>query len=496
MKKIITLILTLGLVLGCLIPNFSSYADNSITNTIKVYVDKGESITTAYPTFIRDGYCNGREVKAGDPIISRDISSLQSLNTSIVTINRQENGFDIVGKSGGVATVQLVVKVNESSLEYTYVFQYQTRVITAFDNVTFTYNYDKVTVNYGSGIPDEITPVFSKDGQTWSENATITRTVNDSNKIYKAYRINGVVSGSIKALEYNKIVNTDNNTSNKDVKVYVGDTYSVKDDIAGEYSYYLINGRSNITFDEANLSFTANETGNTKLTIATKTVANFNQDGSITKKSSEYNYNIKVTAKPNEEGSGEGGEGQSGNGDNNGNNNSNNSSNNNSNNNTNNNTNNSSSNNNTNGNNGSSSNSSNASNGSSSKTSHSPYNVTGTWKKDGTGWWFELTDGTYPVYEWKCIDDEWYFFNKSGYMESNCYRFGCWLESDGHWNTRYSGGTWKSNGTGWWYEDGNWYPTSEWLMIDGYWYYFKADGYMAANEYIDGYWLGSDGAWR
>ena len=32
-------------------------------------------------------------------------------------------------------------------------------------------------------------------------------------------------------------------------------------------------------------------------------------------------------------------------------------------------------------------------------------------------------------------------------------------------------------------------------MIEGVWYYFKPNGYMAANEYIDGYWLNKNGSW-
>ena len=52
------------------------------------------------------------------------------------------------------------------------------------------------------------------------------------------------------------------------------------------------------------------------------------------------------------------------------------------------------------------------------------------------------------------------------------------------------------NGTGWWYADASgWYPANQWLWIDGRCYYFGADGYMATSQYIDGYWVGADGAW-
>ena len=44
---------------------------------------------------------------------------------------------------------------------------------------------------------------------------------------------------------------------------------------------------------------------------------------------------------------------------------------------------------------------------------------------------------------------------------------------------------WKQDSTGWWYQysDGS-YPKSCWKKINGKDYYFKADGYMASDEYI------------
>jgi len=30
-------------------------------------------------------------------------------------------------------------------------------------------------------------------------------------------------------------------------------------------------------------------------------------------------------------------------------------------------------------------------------------------------------------------------------------------------------------------------------MINGNWYYFKADGYIAMNEFVQGWWLNKDG---
>lgn len=53
---------------------------------------------------------------------------------------------------------------------------------------------------------------------------------------------------------------------------------------------------------------------------------------------------------------------------------------------------------------------------------------------------------------------------------------------------------WRQNSTGWWYTEENSYATG-WRLIDGKYYYFSDNGYMMHDTYIDGYELGSDGAW-
>ena len=53
---------------------------------------------------------------------------------------------------------------------------------------------------------------------------------------------------------------------------------------------------------------------------------------------------------------------------------------------------------------------------------------------------------------------------------------------------------WKHNNTGWWYRQGESWSIG-WKEIDGEWYYFGQDGYMAHDTVIDGHELGSDGTW-
>ena len=123
------------------------------------------------------------------------------------------------------------------------------------------------------------------------------------------------------------------------------------------------------------------------------------------------------------------------------------------------------------------------------------YDAKGEWKCNSSGWWFEDSNGWYPNDQWQKIDGKWYYFKADGYLDYSEYRDGCWLGSDGAWVEEYYGGTWKSDSTGWWFEDASgWYPTSQWVWINGSCYYFGADGYMLTNQYVDGYWVGADGA--
>ena len=121
------------------------------------------------------------------------------------------------------------------------------------------------------------------------------------------------------------------------------------------------------------------------------------------------------------------------------------------------------------------------------------YTGTLTWKSNATGWWIEDTDGWYPTDQWQKIDGIWYFFKPDGYMASSEYYNGYWFNSDGAWDSQYLL-SWKSNSTGWWVEDiSGWWPQSSWFKIDGYWYYFDASGYMVTNQYVDGWWISEDG---
>lgn len=53
---------------------------------------------------------------------------------------------------------------------------------------------------------------------------------------------------------------------------------------------------------------------------------------------------------------------------------------------------------------------------------------------------------------------------------------------------------WRQNRIGWWYAEGSSYAIG-WKLIDGKYYYFSSNGYMMHDTYVEGYKLGTDGAW-
>ncbi len=133
------------------------------------------------------------------------------------------------------------------------------------------------------------------------------------------------------------------------------------------------------------------------------------------------------------------------------------------------------------------------------------YGYKGSWQGSGTSWWYTDASGWYPTSSWVMIDFNWYYFKDDGYaackewlnvngswyhFRDDCtYDWECWI--DGYY-INFDGvqsygptGSWKSDSNGWWFSDtSGWYPTEEDVEIDGTFYYFKADGYMAQNELI------------
>ena len=119
--------------------------------------------------------------------------------------------------------------------------------------------------------------------------------------------------------------------------------------------------------------------------------------------------------------------------------------------------------------------------------------VTG-WQQIG-GCWYYFNDGGVMQTGWRKINNVQYFFKSGGEMAAEEYCEGYWLDKSGAW-TYQAKASWKADSKGWYYQDTKgWYPRNQWLKIDGQWYFFKPDGYLASSEYWNGYWFNSNGTW-
>ena len=121
------------------------------------------------------------------------------------------------------------------------------------------------------------------------------------------------------------------------------------------------------------------------------------------------------------------------------------------------------------------------------------YKPTMSWKQNATGWWLEDTSGWYAKSEWQKVDGLWYYFDAEGYMAHGEWIDGYWLDEDGAYRYPYRG-SWKQNTKGWWFEDeSGWYVDNKWQKIDGKWYFFENTGYMATLRYIGEWYVDADG---
>nr|WP_315000694.1 leucine-rich repeat protein [uncultured Oribacterium sp.] len=136
-----------------------------------------------------------------------------------------------------------------------------------------------------------------------------------------------------------------------------------------------------------------------------------------------------------------------------------------------------------------------------------PSNVN--WQRDAKGWWILNPDGTYPKAQWLWINNRWYYFNQEGYM------FTGWLFYNNAWYyfEENEGSEQGKMSLGWKEICGFWYYFSEevgaengkmrtgWQELKGKWYYLNPqagadNGKMLFNTKVEGYPLGSDGAWQ
>ncbi len=113
--------------------------------------------------------------------------------------------------------------------------------------------------------------------------------------------------------------------------------------------------------------------------------------------------------------------------------------------------------------------------------------VSGGWRHNSSGWWYQDGNGSWPAGEWRQIGGRWYHFDDGGYMQTG------WLRDGGSWYYLQASGAMK---TGWLNSGGKWYflkPSGAmavgWRYVGGAWYYFSASGAMQTG------WLHRGGAW-
>lgn len=113
------------------------------------------------------------------------------------------------------------------------------------------------------------------------------------------------------------------------------------------------------------------------------------------------------------------------------------------------------------------------------------------WKNSPEGWKY-IKDGQL-VTGWKSVKNYWYLMDSAGIMQTG------WQKTNGTWYYLYSYG---AMATGWINLNGAWYLLDDngamltgWQKRAGRWYYLYSYGAMASNTSIDGWKIGSDGAW-
>ena len=118
----------------------------------------------------------------------------------------------------------------------------------------------------------------------------------------------------------------------------------------------------------------------------------------------------------------------------------------------------------------------------------------GHWELDGSQWKYSNGDGTYKTSQWLLLNGVWYYFDAKGIMQTGWTKVG---------DTTYymdAGGAMR---TGWLYLDDTWYYLGTsgarvadcWQWINNKCYYFDSNGCMAADTWLGDSYVDASGAW-
>ena len=141
----------------------------------------------------------------------------------------------------------------------------------------------------------------------------------------------------------------------------------------------------------------------------------------------------------------------------------------------------------------------------------------GVWKKSGSRWWYQETNGSYPTNTWKAEHGKWYYFDNSGWMHTGWLRWHNnwyylkggndgsmatnWLKVGNSWYFMHASGAmaegWVHSGGKWYYliGGGNGSMATGWIKVGDKDYFLHGSGAMAENEWIGQWYVGADGAW-
>ena len=96
------------------------------------------------------------------------------------------------------------------------------------------------------------------------------------------------------------------------------------------------------------------------------------------------------------------------------------------------------------------------------------------WINTSGRWWYRHADGSYTKSNWEQIGNQWFYFDKDGWMVTG------WLKLSDTWYYMNTSGARVSNC---------------WTWVGNSCYYFDKDGKMAADTWIGDYYVNADGAW-
>lgn len=107
------------------------------------------------------------------------------------------------------------------------------------------------------------------------------------------------------------------------------------------------------------------------------------------------------------------------------------------------------------------------------------HGCSGAWVKDSVGWWFQKADGMYPKAEFEYIDNHWYLFDESGYMQTGF----VWNQETGRLH--------------YFYPDGRLAIDAGWVAVsDREWIYVEGSSCIVDSMTPDGYFVDKAGIWN